>query len=63
MKVEVGILEFQIEQYRAHSVFRNPIIANILYKSSDPETYSSRIRRIYEECTQNNVKVEFRKEK
>lgn len=50
-------------QNRAHSVFRNPIIANILYKSSDTETYSSGIRRIYEECTANNVKVEFRKEK
>ena len=50
-------------QNRAHSVFRNPIIANILYKSSDTETYSSGIRRIYEECTSNNVKVEFRKEK
>lgn len=34
-----------------------------MYKSSDTETYSSGIRRIYEECTENNVKVEFRKEK
>lgn len=50
-------------QNRAHSVFRNPIIANILYKSNDTETYSSGIRRIYEECTENQVKVEFRKEK
>lgn len=50
-------------QNRAHSVFRNPIIANILYKSNDTETYSSGIRRIYEECTANQVKVEFRKEK
>lgn len=44
-------------------MFRNPIIANILYKSNDTETYSSGIRRIYEECTENQVKVEFRKEK
>lgn len=50
-------------QNRAHSVFRNPIIANILYKSNDTETYSSGIRRIYEECTENQVRVEFRKEK
>ena len=34
-----------------------------MYKSSDTETYSSGIRRIYEECTENNVKVEFREEK
>ncbi len=34
-------------QNRAHSVFRNPIIANILYKFNDTETYSSGIRRIY----------------
>lgn len=34
-----------------------------MYKSNDTETYSSGIRRIYEECTENQVKVEFRKEK
>lgn len=36
---------------------------DILYKSNDIETYSSGIRRIYEERTENRVKVEFRKEK
>ena len=50
-------------QNRAHSVFRNPMIANILYKSSDTEMYSSGIRRIYEECTENNIKLDLEKKK
>lgn len=58
--------EFTPEDYienRAHSVLRNPLIANILYKSKDIESYSSGIQRIYHECKNNDVKVEFRKEK
>lgn len=58
--------EYTPEDYienRAHSVLRNPLIANVLYKSKDIEAYSSGIQRIYNECKENNVKVEFRKEK
>ncbi len=58
--------ERAIEDYienRAHSIFRNPLIAEILYKSQDVETYSSGIRRMYEECKENGVKLDFREEK
>jgi len=48
---------------KAHSIFRNPLIAEILYKSQDAETYSSGIRRMYEECKANGVKLDFREEK
>lgn len=33
---------------RAHSVFRNPLICEILYKSQDFESYSLGIKRKYE---------------
>lgn len=48
---------------KAHSIFRNPLITEILYKSQDAESYSSGIRRMYEECKANDVKLEFREEK
>ncbi len=57
--------EFTPQDYidgKAHSVFRNPIIAQTLYKSEDAESFSSGIRRIYEECKSNNVDVQFRAE-
>lgn len=58
--------EYTPEDYienRAHSILRNPLIANTLYKSQDVESYSSGIQRIYNECKENNIKLEFRKEK
>jgi ATP-dependent DNA helicase RecG len=47
----------------AESVHRNPLISEILYFSKDVERWGTGIRRIYDECTENDVKVEFKKEK
>jgi ATP-dependent DNA helicase RecG len=43
------------------SILRNPLIANILFLSKDIEKWGSGLKRIYEECRTNNVKVEFAK--
>ena len=59
-------LEYTPDDYinnRAHSVLRNPILSGLLYKSSDVETFSSGLQRIYEECKASNVDVHFRTEK
>lgn len=42
------------------SVLRNPLIAEILYKSKEIERWGSGLKRIYEECSAGNVKVEFK---
>ena len=42
------------------SVLRNPLIAEILYKSKEIERWGSGLKRIYEECMADNVKVEFK---
>ena len=47
---------------KAHSVLRNPIITNLLYRSQDMETYASGIQRIYEECKKANIRVDFQLE-
>jgi len=46
----------------AELVHRNPLISEILYFSKDFERWGTGIRQIYDECTENDVKVEFRKE-
>lgn len=43
-----------------HSILRNPIIAHNLYLSKDIEKWGSGIKRIYDECQENGVKVEFK---
>ncbi len=43
------------------SILRNPLIAHTLYLSKEIERWGSGIRRIYEECEKQNVKVEFKK--
>jgi len=43
------------------SILRNPLIANTLYLRSDIERWGSGLKRIYEACTKDSVKVEFRK--
>lgn len=45
------------------SLLRNPIIAECLYKTKDIEKWGSGLRRIYNECKENEIKVEFRKMK
>ena len=42
------------------SILRNPLIATVLYYSKDIEKWGSGLKRIYEECKANNVKVEFK---
>ena len=43
-----------------NSIPRNPLIADTLYKSKDIEKWGSGLKRIYEECRQSNVKVEYK---
>lgn len=45
------------------SILRNPLIANVLYLSKDIERWGSGLKRIYKECSSNNVGVEFKREK
>ncbi|OGJ49830.1 transcriptional regulator, partial [Candidatus Peregrinibacteria bacterium RIFOXYB2_FULL_32_7] len=45
------------------SVPRNPLIAEALYRTKDIERWGSGLKRIYEECKENDVKVEFKKMK
>ena len=44
---------------KERSILRNPIIAETLYKSKEIEKWGSGLKRIYEECQLNNVRVEF----
>jgi len=41
------------------SILRNPLIAETMYKSRDIEKWASGLKRIHEECTAANVRVEF----
>jgi ATP-dependent DNA helicase RecG len=41
------------------SVLRNPLVAQNLYYSKEIEKFGSGLKRIYDQCRQNNVKVEF----
>ncbi len=45
---------------RERSILRNPLIANTLYLSKDIERWGSGIRRIYDACKEEKVKVEFK---
>lgn len=44
---------------RERSVLRNPLIAQTLYLSKDVEKWGSGLKRIYEDCLENRVSVEF----
>ncbi|MFH0795891.1 MAG: winged helix-turn-helix transcriptional regulator [Candidatus Omnitrophota bacterium] len=41
------------------SVLRNPLTAEVLYKSKDIEKWGSGLKRIVDECTEKDVKVQF----
>ncbi len=41
------------------SILRNPLIAHTLYLSKDIERWGSGLKRIYDACTDDGVKVEF----
>ncbi len=45
------------------SIPRNPLIAEALYRTKDIEMWGSGLKRIFDECKENEVKVEFRKMK
>lgn len=42
-----------------HSVLRNPLIAETMFRSRDIERWGSGIKRIHDECTEHGIKVEF----
>jgi len=42
------------------SVLRNPLIAEIFYYSKDIEKFGTGLKRIYDECRDDKVKVEFK---
>ena len=42
------------------SILRNPLIAHTLYLSKDIERWGSGLKRIYDVCTEERVKVEFK---
>ena len=53
----------RIEDYlqgEERSILRNPTVANTLFLSKDIERWGSGLKRIYDECKQNKVKVEFK---
>jgi len=45
---------------RERSILRNPLIAETVYKSKDIEKWGSGLKRIYDECKINKVRVEFK---
>ena len=44
-----------------HSILRNPLIAETMYKSKDIERWGSGIKRIHDECVAVGVHVEFKR--
>ncbi|OGF47153.1 MAG: transcriptional regulator [Candidatus Firestonebacteria bacterium RIFOXYC2_FULL_39_67] len=42
------------------SILRNPLIADILYKSKEIEKWGSGLKKIYNLCKENNIKVDFK---
>jgi len=45
---------------KERSILRNPLIAEIIYKSKDIEKWGSGLKRIYDESRANKVPVEFK---
>ncbi len=48
---------------KGHSILRNPLIAETMFRSEDIEKLASGIKRIYEECQKSHIKVEFNRAK
>ncbi|MBA7527058.1 hypothetical protein ES705_19231 [subsurface metagenome] len=42
-----------------HSILRNPLIAETMYKSRDIERWGSGLKRIHEECDTAGIPVEY----
>jgi ATP-dependent DNA helicase RecG len=47
---------------KGKSILRNKLIGQTLFLSHEIESFGTGIRRIYEECNKNNVKVEFKQD-
>lgn len=45
---------------KEQSVLKNPLIADVLYKSKEIEKWGSGLKRIYDECRINKSKIEFK---
>lgn len=48
---------------KGKSILRNKLIGQTLFLCHEVETFGTGIKRIFEECKKNNVKVEFRMDK
>ncbi len=44
---------------KEQSILRNPLLADVLFKSKEIEKWGSGLKRIYEECSEHGVKIEF----
>jgi ATP-dependent DNA helicase RecG len=44
---------------KEQSILRNPLLADVLFKSKEIEKWGSGLKRIYEECLEHGVKIEF----
>lgn len=44
---------------KEQSILRNPLLADVLFKSKEIEKWGSGLKRIYEECLEYGVKIEF----
>ena len=56
--------EFEPEDFikgEERSILRNPLLASTLFLSKDIEKWGSGIKRIYNECEENEIRVEFKK--
>ncbi len=42
------------------SILRNPLIADVLYRSKEIEKWGSGLKKIYNLCKENNIKVDFK---
>lgn len=54
-----GLTPEDFIQGKEQSVLRNPLLADVLFKSKEIEKWGSGLKRIYEECLENDVEIEF----
>jgi len=55
-----GLTPLDFIKNEEHSYLRNPLIAEMFYLTKFVEKWGSGLKRIHEECKENNVKVEFK---
>jgi len=54
-----GLTPEDFIQGKEQSILRNPLLADVLFKSKEIEKWGSGLKRIYEECLEYRVKIEF----